>query len=153
MYFSDEIRLEMPLNTVNQAEKKSQPERIRPLGLSLNVLVYDSDPIDKMVLIGYLTKLGIDVDKATTKQVVLQKLRHDSYNAILVNSEFIQDDPSFSFTNFLEELQHLDNQPHIIIVSHDLSVAESEAFNQLESAQFITKPVDPKKLGETLTNL
>lgn len=153
LYFSDEIRLEMPLNTVNQAEKKSQPERIRPLGLSLNVLVYDSDPIDKMVLIGYLTKLGIDVDKATTKQVVLQKLRHDSYNAILVNSEFIQDDPSFSFTNFLEELQHLDNQPHIIIVSHDLSVAESEAFNQLESAQFITKPVDPKKLGETLTNL
>ena len=153
LYFSDEIRLEMPLNTINQTEKKSQPERIRSLGLNLNVLVYDSDPIDKMVLIGYLTKLGIDVDKATTKQVVLQKLRHDSYDAILVNSDFIQDDPSFSFSNFLEERQQLDSQPHIIIVSHDIGIAESEAFNQLETAQFITKPVDPKKLGEVLTSL
>lgn len=153
LYFSDEVRLEMPLNTLNQSDKKSQPEPITPLGINLNVLVYDSDPIDKMVLIGYLNKLGIDVDKATTKQVVLQKLRHDAFDAILVNSDFIEDDPSFSFNNFLEEIQHLDNQPHIIIVSHNKHITEAEVFNNIETAEFVSKPVDPKKLGDVLASL
>lgn len=153
LYFSDEVRLEMPLNTISQSDKKSQPEPITPLGLNLNVLVYDSDPIDKMVLIGYLTKLGIEVDKATTKQVVLQKLRHDAFDAILVNSDFIHDDPSFSFSNFLEEMEHLDSEPHIIIVTHDTSILESDVVNKIRSVQLVTKPVDPKKLGTVLSSL
>ena len=153
LYLSDEIRLEMPLMTLEKPDKKVQPEPITPLGIDLNVLVYDSDPIDKMVLIGYLTKLGADVDKATTKQVVLQKLRHDSFDAILVNSDFIEEDEAFSFSHFMEELELLENQPSIIIVSRDLSVTESEVFQKLESAQFIAKPVDPKKLGVLLGSL
>jgi CheY-like chemotaxis protein len=153
LYLHNEIRLEMPLATLTLSDKKNQPQPITPLGINLNVLVYDSDPIDKMVLIGYLNKLGIDVDKATTKQVVLQKLRHDNYDAILVDSDFIIDDQEFSFSNFQQELENLDNQPKIIIVSHDDSIIESKVFQDLNSAQFVSKPVDPKKLGETLSNL
>ncbi|GAA4355654.1 response regulator [Kangiella marina] len=153
LYFSDEIRFEMPLNTLSQTDKKSQPEPIVPLGINLSVLVYDSDPIDKMVLIGYLTKLGVTVDKATTKQVVVQKLRHDSYDAIIVNSDFLSDDASFALNNFLEEIEQLETKPDVIIVSHDHSVIETEAFGKLGSAQFITKPVDPRKLGKTLSSL
>lgn len=152
-YFSDEVRLEMPLNTLNSTENKTQPESIQALGISLSTLVYDSDPIDKMVLIGYLTKLGLDVDKATTKQVVLQKIRHDNYDVILVNSDFIAEDPSFDFENFLEELEQLEHQPHVIIVSRNNTIIESKAFQKLKKAKFLPKPVAPKKLGAILSSL
>lgn len=152
-YFNREVRLEIPLTTINIPDKKTQPAPVAPLDIELNTLVYDSDPIDKMVLIGYLAKLGIEVDKATTKQVVLQKIRHDNYNAILVDSHFISDDPSFSFKHFLEEMDQLENKPKIIIVSHDISVTESEAFQQLDNPLFVTKPVDPQKLAKVLTAL
>lgn len=152
-YFSDEVRLEMPLNTINPTENKIQPEPVQPLGITLSTLVYDSDPIDKMVLIGYLKKLGVDVDKATTKQVVLQKIRHDNYDAILVNSDFIDQDPSFDLGNFLEEIKQLEHPPHLIIVSHDDAITESEAFKKINMARFLPKPIDPKKLSTVLRSL
>jgi CheY-like chemotaxis protein len=153
IYLSDEIRFEIPLTTLVLSDKKSQPEQIKPLGLDLKVLVYDSDPIDKMVLIGYLNKLGVTVDKATTKQVVLQKIRHDSYDAILVNSEFLKDDHAFSFENFTSELELMENKPDIIVVSHDGSVLESDTLSHLDTAQFVSKPVEPKKLSQVLSGL
>ncbi|GAA0213411.1 hypothetical protein GCM10009123_20830 [Kangiella japonica] len=153
IYLSDEIRFEIPLTTLMLADKKSQPEPIKPLGLDLKVLVYDSDPIDKMVLIGYLSKLGIDVDKATTKQVVLQKIRHDNYDAILVNSDFLSDDNAFSFENFTGELEMMESKPEIIVISRDNTVLESAALSRLDSVHYISKPVEPKKLSQVLTSL
>lgn len=153
IYLSDEIRFEIPLTTLVLSDKKTQPEPIKPLELNLKVLVYDSDPIDKMVLIGYLSKLGIDVDKATTKQVVLQKIRHDNYGAILVNSDFLNDDHAFSFENFTSELDLMETKPEIIVVSHDNTVLESEALSRLDSVHYIPKPVAPKKLSQVLTSL
>lgn len=153
IYLSDEIRFEIPLTTLVLSDKKSQPEPIKPLELDLKVLVYDSDPIDKMVLIGYLSKLGVNVDKATTKQVVLQKIRHDNYNAILVNSEFLSDDHAFSFENFTNALELMENKPNIIVVSHDESILESPALSRLDSVHYISKPVEPKKLSRVLSSL
>lgn len=152
-YLDEEFRFELPVTTVDLPNDKIQPEPISPLSIKLTVLVYDSDPIDKMVLIGYLNKLGAEVDKATTKQVVLQKLRHDNFDAILVNSDFVTEDPTFSFENFLQEVGQLEIRPQIIVVSHDHSIIESESFQRLETAKFITKPVDPKKLARVLSTL
>ncbi|WP_068994405.1 response regulator [Kangiella sediminilitoris] len=152
-YFSDEFRFELPLTTLELPDDKVQPEPIAPLSVKLSVLVYDSDPIDKMVLIGYLNKLGAEVDKATTKQVILQKLRHDNYDAILVNSDFLKDAQSFTVDKFLQEIEELESKPQIIIVSHNHSITESEIFQKLGTAKFISKPVDPKKLGRVLSSL
>ncbi|WP_223668982.1 response regulator [Kangiella shandongensis] len=152
-YLNEEFRFELPVTTLDLPDNKIQPEPINPLSVKLSVLVYDSDPIDKMVLIGYLNKLGAEVDKATTKQVVLQKLRHDNYDVILVNSDFITEDPAFSFKNFLAEIEQLEVRPQIIIISHDYSITESDIFQQLQAAKFITKPVDPKKLARVLSSL
>lgn len=153
IYLDNEVRFEIPLTTLALSDKKAQPEPVKPLGLNLKVLVYDSDPIDKMVLIGYLSKLGIDVDKATTKQVVLQKIRHEDYDAILVSSDFLNDDHAFSFNNFTDELETMESKPEIIVVSHDESILESEALSQVGTAHYISKPVEPKKLSQVLTNL
>ena len=101
---------------------------------------------------GYLEKLSVSSDKATTKQVVLQKLRRDKFDVIIVNSEFFNEPDPFFFSSLRNELANAEHNIKILVVSSDQSVQENILFEQLD-ASFITKPINLQSLRDTLHSL
>ena len=151
-FFHNEIRFEIPITTIAEVQEHSQEPQVEIINKDINALVFDSDPIDKMVLMGYLEKLSVSSDKATTKQVVLQKLRRDKFDVIIVNSEFFNEPDPFFFSSLRNELANAEHNIKILVVSSDQSVQENILFEQLD-ASFITKPINLQSLRDTLHSL
>ncbi|NVK23217.1 MAG: response regulator receiver protein [Kangiellaceae bacterium] len=148
-YFENEIRFEMPISTIEHENVHHHEAKIVPISKHMKALVFDSDPVDKMVLMGYLDKLGLKTDKATTKQVVLQKIRHESFDFIMVNSEFLRDSDPFFFGNLVSELKHIDNRLKVLVVSSDDTVKNHPMFRKLQ-AVYVAKPLDVEELRAIL---
>lgn len=151
-YFEKEVRIEIPVATLATEEPEIWTESVSPIGTEISALIFDSDPIDKMVLLGYLEKLGVSTEKASAKQVVLQKIRHEKFDVIMVNSDFFNEPDPFFFTNFASELNEQAEQTNILVISSDASVQETELFKSL-NAFYIAKPIDIHELKSTLISL
>lgn len=151
-YFEKEVRIEIPVATLATDEPEVWTESVTPIETDINALIFDSDPIDKMVLMGYLEKLGVNTEKASAKQVVLQKIRHEKFDIIMVNSEFFHDPDPFFFTNFASELNDQMEKTSILVISSDSSVKETELFKSL-NAHYLPKPIDIHQLKTKLINL
>ncbi|WP_417446256.1 response regulator receiver protein [Kangiella sp.] len=151
-YFEKEIRLEIPVATLATDEPEVWTDSVSPIDTNINALIFDSDPIDKMVLMGYLEKLGVMTDKASTKQVILQKLRHERFDVIMVNSDFFSEPDPFFFTNLLSELAQQEEPTKILVISSDSDVQSSELFKSL-NASYIAKPIDIHELKSMLIKL
>ena len=151
-YFEKEVRIEIPVATLATEEPEVWTESVAPIGTDINALIFDSDPIDKMVLMGYLEKLGVNTEKASAKQVVLQKIRHEQFDVIMVNSDFFHEPDPFFFTNFASELSEQTEQTKILVISSDSSVQETELFKSL-NAHYLAKPIDIQQLKSMLINL
>ena len=151
-YFEKEVRIELPVTTLSAEEPQVWADSVTPIQTSISALIFDSDPIDKMVLLGYLEKLGVATEKASAKQVVLQKIRHDTFDIIIVNSEFLNDSDPFFFTNFASELSNQPKQTHILVVSSKPEIQNTKLFKTLK-AHYLPKPIDVNKLKATLIKL
>lgn len=151
-YFEKEVRIEIPVATLATNEPEVWTESVTPIETDINALIFDSDPIDKMVLMGYLEKLGVNTEKASAKQVVLQKIRHEKFDIIMVNSDFFHDPDPFFFTNFASELNDQMEKTSILVISSDSSVKETELFKSL-NAHYLPKPIDIHQLKTKLINL
>ncbi|MBD3653740.1 response regulator receiver protein [Kangiella sp.] len=151
-YFEKEVRIEIPVATLATDEPEVWTESVSPIETDISALIFDSDPIDKMVLMGYLEKLGVNTEKASAKQVVLQKIRHEKFDVIMVNSDFLNEPDPFFFTNFASELNDQEEQTKILVISSDSSVQNTELFQSL-NAHYLPKPIDIHQLKSTLINL
>lgn len=151
-YFEKEVRIEIPVATLAGEAPEVMTESVSPIETEISALIFDSDPIDKMVLMGYLEKLGVATEKASTKQVVLQKIRHEKFDVIMVNSDFFNEPDPFFFTNFESELDSQLEQTKILVISSDSSVQNSELFKSL-NAHYLAKPIDINELKSMLINL
>ncbi|WP_251359546.1 hypothetical protein [Kangiella sp. TOML190] len=147
-----EIRLEFPVNVKKSSILYSNLPLVNPLQIQYEILVYDSDPIDRMVLMGYLEKFGQAVDKATTKQVVLQKIRRQNFHIICVNSEFFSDQDPYFLKNFNSEYQNMDKKPLVIVVSGDTNVQKNSHFASL-NALYLPKPIPLNELAQMLKSI
>lgn len=150
-YFEKEVRIEIPVATLATEEPEVWAERVTPIETDISALIFDSDPIDKMVLLGYLEKLGVSTEKASAKQVVLQKIRHEKFDVIMVNSDFFNDPDPFFFTNFASELNDQLEQTKILVISSESAVQDTELFKSLK-AYYLAKPIDINELKSVLIN-
>jgi CheY-like chemotaxis protein len=150
-YFEKEVRIEIPVATLATEEPEVWAERVTPIETDISALIFDSDPIDKMVLLGYLEKLGVSTEKASAKQVVLQKIRHEKFDVIMVNSDFFNDPDPFFFTNFASELNDQLEQTKILVISSEPAVQDTELFKSLK-AYYLAKPIDINELKSVLIN-
>lgn len=151
-YFEKEVRLEIPVATLATEEPEVWTDSVSPIDTNISALIFDSDPIDKMVLLGYLEKLGVMTDKASTKQVILQKIRHERFDVIMVNSDFFNEPDPFFFTNLLSELNQQAEPIKVLVISSDSDVQNSELFKSL-NASYIAKPIDIHELKSKLIKL
>ncbi len=149
-FLSNEIRFEFPVRVEKNTVTAININLINQLDIPHNILVYDSDPIERMVLMGYLQKLGQEVDKATTKQVVLQKVRQNQFDILCVNSEFFSEQDPYFLTNFKAEYESAKNKPVIIVITSHQHIVHNENFKAF-NAQYLSKPIEPNQLAEILS--
>ncbi len=152
IYLKDEIRFEFPVLIEKNMVAPNSLSLIHPLEIQRSLLVFDSDPTDRIVLMGYLEKFGQVADKATTKQVALQKIRQNHYDIICVNSDFFNSPDPYFLTNFKSEYLALSRKPLILVISSKEEVVESEYFQSFE-VRFLKKPIDLQSLKNILINL
>ncbi len=152
IFLKDEIRFEFPVLIEKNYVSSSNLSFIKPLEQQRELLVYDSDPTERIVLMGYLDKFGQSLDKATTKQVVLQKLRHNTYDVLCVNSDFFSDQDPYFLTNFKTEYLDLEKPPLLLVISSNSKIIKNDYFKPF-NAKHISKPIDLKRLEKLLINL
>lgn len=151
-YFKNELRFEIPVNIVSIHKKEVLTSSITAIDKDLSILVYDSDPIEKVVLMGYLEKYSIEAEKANTKQVILQKIRRNDYDAVFVNSSFFESPDPYFIRNFLAEISNKKSPFKVIVLSNNKTVAESPFYQQC-NALYLSKPIDLTQLKAVLLDL
>ncbi len=152
IFLENEIRFEFPVSIIKKQNKLKTHNSIPTLDIKHSLLVFDSDPTERIILMGYLEKFGQKVDKATTKQVILQKLRRNSYDAICVNSDFFTSQDPYFLANFKTEYFAKETAPRLLVFSKHSEIVENEDYQSLD-AKLIEKPIDLKELEKTLNNL
>lgn len=152
LYLKDELRFEFPISTQMMNVSATSLPLISPLPPLMNILVYDSDPIDRLVLMGYLEKFEQEVDKATTKEVALQKIRRQEYNLLCVSEDFFSENDPYFAENFLTEIKNKSYYLEIVVIADSYEISSNDFINAL-SPTVIKKPVDIGVLGNHLKNL
>ncbi|NVJ68260.1 MAG: hypothetical protein HWE16_17375 [Gammaproteobacteria bacterium] len=152
IFLKEEIRFEFPVLIEKNYVATSNLSLIKPLEEKRSILVFDSDPTERIVLMGYLTKFGQNADKATTKQVVLQKLRHNHFDILCVNSEFFSDQDPYFLTNFKSEYLAIENPPLLLVISSNKKIIKNDYFKSF-NAKLLHKPIDLKQLERFLIQL
>lgn len=152
LYLHNELRFEFPISTQMTNVSATSLPLISPLPPLMNILVYDSDPIDRLVLMGYLEKFEQDVDKATTKEVALQKIRRQEYNLLCVSEDFFSENDPYFAENFLTEIQNKNYHFEILVIADSYDISGNDFINAL-SPTVMKKPIDINALGNHLRNL
>lgn len=152
LYFKDELRFEFPISTQMTNVLATSLPLISPLPPLMSILVYDSDPIDRLVLMGYLEKFEQEVDKATTKEVVLQKIRRQEYNLLCVSEDFFSENDPYFVKNFLTEIKNKSYPLELVVIADSYDIDDNDFINTL-SPTVIKKPIDIGILGNHLKNL
>ncbi|MRX26997.1 hypothetical protein [Kangiella sp. HZ709] len=152
IFLENEIRFEFPVSIIKKQDKSKANHSISALNAQHSLLVYDSDPTERIILMGYLEKFAQKVDKATTKQVTLQKLRRNHYDAVCVNSNFFSSQDPYFLANFKTEYYAKEMPPKLLVFSKHSEIVENENYQSLD-AKLIIKPINLKELEDTLNDL
>lgn len=152
IFLKNEVRFEFPVVIEKSFVSTSNLSKISPLEIKRSLLVFDSDPTERIVLMGYLEKLGQKLDKATTKQVVLQKLRRNQFDILCVNSDFFSDEDPYFLTKFESEYLSMEKPPLLSVISSNNEIVENNYFKAFK-AKLLSKPIDLKTLTLLLEKL
>ena len=119
-------------------------------GPPLNLLVVEDHAVNRMVLDGYLTRMGHRFQMVETAEDALVRLRTARFDAVLMDVNL----PGMSGIQAARIIQQMPGPtPEVIGISAHLQPEERASCHQAGMAQVLSKPVSPAELRATLANV
>ena len=139
------VDLSLPL-TVNDETATDLP----PRDLSyLNALIIDDNRINRMILYNTLQQLGINADTAGSGADALDKIESQHFDVVFMDIHM----PEMDGFEATEQILKVSPTTKILGVSADVTLEAIKKGTQVGMADYLTKPIDKKKLFLALHRL
>lgn len=113
------------------------------------ILVVDDEDILRMLLTDTLEFEGFEVDEAEDGEEGYEKIRQNSYDAILLDYMM----PRMTGLEVLEKVQPLNLTAPIIMLTAKTQQADRDAAMERGASYFIAKPFSPNELAGLLKTI
>ncbi|QEP44905.1 response regulator [Ectothiorhodospiraceae bacterium BW-2] len=117
-------------------------------GEQLRLLLVEDEPINQDILLSLLEDLGLRIDTADNGVEAIEQARAHLYQLILMDLQMPVMD-GIEATVAIRQLSHHDNTP-IIAVTAKVSPEDRELALSVGMNDFLTKPLAPERLYQTL---
>jgi len=128
----------------------SQTNSIHPVLVRAQVLIVEDNLINQTVIKQFLLRAGALIDVANNGQDALELLRNKQYDAVLMDIQMPVLD-GLQACKQIREKAHLQSLPIIGLSAGVFSDEVQQCFDHGMN-DFISKPIDPEKLYQTLVN-
>jgi len=123
------------------------PPSVNAKGHAARILVADDNPTNQAIALGQLELLGYQADAVANGAEALEALQHGAYDLVLMDCEMPTMD-GYEATRRIRESSS-PNIPIIGLTAHALSSDRDRCIREGMNG-FLSKPVDPQFLAETL---
>ncbi|MGB0671785.1 MAG: response regulator, partial [Rhodospirillales bacterium] len=137
-----------PKPTAAQAQKAAPPPP-EPETRRLRILVAEDNPVNQMVAVGLLEKLGHTVDVVGNGLEALQAVRTLPYDVVLMDVQMPEMD-GLEATRSIRALPDAVSAIPIIAMTANAMAGDREACLEAGMTDFVPKPVSRKRLREAL---
>ena len=128
----------------------ANPIQLYPNLRGRNVLVVDDNALNREVAADFLSLVGVQVSLATNGAEALDMLGQSHFDAVLMDVHMPQMD-GLDATRALRQLPHLQQLP-VIALTAQARVEDRSAIEAAGMNAHLTKPIDERKLYETLSD-
>jgi len=116
---------------------------------NLKCLIVDDNRINRMVLINFLQKTGIDMDTAGSGEEALEKVRKKTYEIIFMDIHM----PDMDGFETTEKVLNINPDSIVIGISADVAVESIKKGRAAGMGDYLTKPIDKDMLFKTLNKI
>ena len=117
----------------------------------IDMLLVEDNPVNRLLATKLLQKLGINPDIAMDGLEALEAVKHKNYDMILMDIQMPNMD-GLTATQHIRQMA-LSQQPIIIALTANAFTEDQIACKEAGMDEFLSKPIDFKKLTEMLVNL
>ena len=110
---------------------------------NINILVVEDIPLNQLLMKTLLEEFGFAMDIANNGKIAIEKLKHTSYDIILMDLQMPEMD-GFETTEYIRNTLKL--QLPIIALTADVTTVDVEKCKAIGMNDYISKPVDEKIL-------
>ncbi len=114
----------------------------------VHVMLIEDDPVNQQITVSLLHKAGAHITVASNGAAALELLRIERPDAVLLDIQ-MPDMDGYTTTGEIRKLPGCEHLPVIAMTAHAFNDAREKAI-AADMDDFISKPVDPKTLIETL---
>jgi PAS domain S-box-containing protein len=129
----------------NEAELKYDPEQLS----KLKILLAEDNPINVKLVVSLFSDYGIEADVAENGKIVIEKLKKNYYDLILMDMEMPEMNGYEATTVIREELKS--KIPIIAMTAHAMAGEQEKCF-KLGMHDYISKPINANLLFEKIYN-
>ncbi len=142
----------IPLEIVKEIKKEEKTLQNNKQKLKGHLLVTEDNKLNQMFLEVVLSKIGLTYDIANNGEEAVKLFKTSKYNVILMD-ENMPIMNGMEATKKIIEIEKENNLTHtpIIAVTANAIKGDRERFIEVGMDEYITKPVDTKKLNEVLS--
>ena len=115
----------------------------------MKILLAEDNIVNQKLALKMLTRLGYEVDLAVNGLEVLDALRNQHYDVVLMDIQMPQMD-GISATRHICQEWSVETRPRIIAVTANSAIADKEECLEAGMDDYISKPVKMEKLAEVL---
>ncbi len=142
------------LTCIAQPERSTKEEEktlIPPMRMRGRILLVDDEPVNQMVGVMLLQKLGLEVEVATGGREAIQMFQDNVYDLILMDLS-MPEMSGFEATKEIRRLEGKKGLPRMTIIALTANALQSIQERCMEEGMddFISKPVKPEFLAERL---
>ncbi|BBP42300.1 ATP-binding protein [Thiosulfativibrio zosterae] len=131
--------------------QKPQAENSQSDLSRIDMLLVEDNPVNRLLATKLLQKLGINPDIAMDGLEALDAVKHKDYDMILMDIQMPNMD-GLTATQHIRQMA-LSQQPIIIALTANAFTEDQIACKEAGMDEFLSKPIDFKKLTEMLVNL
>ena len=125
---------------------KKDDEILQERILHGNILLVEDNPDNQRMLVYHLCRLGLDVDVVENGRIAVEKAQRRNYDLLLMDMQM----PELDGYGATSSLRQAGYQVPIIALTAHAMVQDRERCLKVGCTDFLTKPVDVKKLAEML---
>ena len=145
----EQITGQLPANSVGDAEVDRNPDTTTQALLGLHVLVAEDDPVNALIARKTLERLGAQVTVADSGPRAIQTLETEQFDAALLDQRM----PGMDGKNVAELARLSGVDIPLIALTANTSEADRQRCLEAGMDEFLSKPVDPDLLVDTLLRL
>jgi CheY-like chemotaxis protein len=117
---------------------------------SLRILLAEDNPVNQMVALRILEKLGYRADVASNGIEALEALERESYDVVLMDVQMPEMD-GLDASRRICARWPAESRPRIVAMTANAMIEDREACFAAGMDDYIAKPVSPETLGEALS--